>query len=123
MPMIMHSINDIMATQRRDALFIEFPQLHSFDDEARRHAVVARQRHCEWFETMGITWEAVAPRGWIEGDPGIYFLHVKPNDPRITAYTAVFETADGGSLDPDTYQMSLLPYGDWVRSQADRSDG
>lgn len=114
MPMIMRSIGDIMAARQRDTLFMEFPGLQSFDigDDARSRSVIARQRHFEWFEAMGITWETAAPRGWLEGNPGIYFLSVEPDAPQIIAYTAVFETADGRSLDPDIYQMSLLRYED-----------
>ena len=119
MPQIMRSISDIMAARQRDTLFMEFPSLHSFDivDDARSRAVVARQRHFEWFEASGIRWETAAPRGWLEGDPGIYLLHMDTDDPQIIAYTAVFETADGRSLDPDAYQMSLLRYEDWLRAQ------
>ena len=117
MPQIMRSIGDIMATRQRDTLFMEFPGLRSFDDDAHSPAVVARQRHFGWFEAMSITWEAAAPRGWLEGDPGIYLLHVEPDDSQIIAYTAVFETADGQSLDPEAYQMSLLCYEDWLRAQ------
>ena len=117
MPMIMRSISDIMAARQRDTLFMEFAGIHSFDDDVRSRAVIARQRHFEWFEASGITWEAAAPRGWLEGDPGIYLLHIDTDAPQIIAYTAVFETADGRSLDPDAYQMVLLIYEDWLRAQ------
>ena len=123
MPQIMRSIGDIMATRQRDTLFMEFAGIHSFDDDVRSRAVIARQRHFKWFEAYGITWETAAPQGWLEGDSGIHPLHIESDAPQIIAYTAVFETADGLSLDPEAYQMVLLIYEDWLRQQADRSDG
>ena len=117
MPQIMRSIGEVMAARQRDTLFMEFPGIHSFDDDVRSRAVIARQRHFAWFEAGSITWETATPRGWLEGDPGIYLLHIEPDASQIAAYTAVFETADGRSLDPDAYQMSLLPYEDWLRAQ------
>ena len=119
MPQIMCSIVEIMNERQRDTLFMEFPGIHSFDivDDIRSRAVIARQRHLEWFEASGITWEAAAPRGWLEGDPGVYLLHVEPDASQVAAYTAVFETADGRSLDPEAYQMVLLRYEDWLRAQ------
>ena len=117
MPQIMRSIGDIMAARQRDTLFMEFSGIHSFDDDVRSRAVIARQRHFKWFEAHGITWETAAPQGWLEGDSGIHPLHVEPDASQIIAYTAVFETANGRSLDPDAYQMSLLRYEDWLRAQ------
>ena len=122
MPQIMRSIGEVMAARQRDTLFMEFPGIHSFDDDVRNRAFVARQRHFEWFEAHGITWETAAPQGWLEGNSGIHPMHIGPDAPQIIAYTAVFETADGRSLDPDAYQMSLLRYEDWLRAQPSHVD-
>ncbi len=77
-------------------------------DHDRNHP--ARKRHFNWFKANGLRWETAAPRGWLEGDPGIFAVHFDgPDDPRVTQYAAEFEDADGKSLEPDAYQMYLLP--------------
>ena len=121
MPQIMRTISDILIERRRDTLFIEFPKLHSVNGDAQGRAVAARRQHFEWLEAHNITWEIAAPSGWLEGDPGIYHLHVEPDAPQVAAYTAAFETAEGLSLDPEAYQMVVLLYADWLRSQASRA--
>lgn len=124
MPQIMRCIVEIMDVRRRDTLFVEFAGLHAFDldDDAHSRADAARLRHFEWLEAHGVTWETAAPRGWLEGDPGIYMLHVEPDDPRVAAYAAKFETAEGRSLDPEAYQVVVLIFADWLRAQASRTD-
>ena len=42
----------------------------------------------------------------------VYFAD--PGDPRVAEYTARFENPDGLSLEPEVYQMNLLPYQSWL---------
>jgi hypothetical protein len=42
----------------------------------------------------------------------VYFTG--PDDARVADSTAQFENTDGSSLDPDVYQMSLMPYQSWL---------
>ena len=68
-----------------------------------------------WFRSKGLRWETAAPRGWLEGDPGIYAVHFDgTDDPRAAGYAAEFEGADGKSLEPDAYQMYRLDHASWL---------
>lgn len=38
------------------------------------------------------------------------------NDPRVAEYSAIFEDAEGKSLEPEAYRMVILSYEDWLRN-------
>lgn len=110
LPKIIRSVDQIMADAKRDMHFIQFG-ISPFDHDPDHPA---RKRHFDWFKAHGLRWETVAPRGWLEGDPGIYAVHFDgPDDPRIAAYAAEFEDDTGKSHDPETYQLYLLDYASW----------
>lgn len=110
MPQVILSVDDIMARERRDMHFIRFGW--PFNDNPGHPS---RKRHFDWFAANGLRWEAAAPRGWLEGNPGVHAVHFDgPDDPRVAQYSAVFEDATGKSLDPENYQMVLLPYAWWL---------
>ena len=111
MPIAIRSVDQIMADAKRDMFFVQFGT-SPFDFD-RDHP--ARKRHFDWFEAQGLRWETAAPRGWLEGDPGIYAVHFDgTDDPRAAGYAAEFEGADGKSLEPDAYQMYRLDHASWL---------
>lgn len=118
MPVTMRTTGEIMAREKRDMLFVRFRLL------SRRSAPPnpSRQRHLEWFGSRGLRYELAAPRGWLEGDPGLIVIYFDgPDDPRIGEYSAFFEDADGKSLAPDEYQMVLVSYASWLVGQDDQA--
>jgi len=118
MPMRIRTIDEIIADRKRDTLLVEFrPRLAR---DALLNADRQRQfdRHVEWFDANGLAYELAAPRGWLEGDPGILAVHFDGrDDPRIAAYSAEFEDGSGRSLSPGEYQMVVIPYEAWLRRQ------
>ena len=48
-----------------------------------------------------MTHPRAAPRGWLEGDPGIYLLHVEPVALQVVTFAAAFESAEDLSLDSE----------------------
>ena len=103
-----------MAAEQRDMYFLQLGA-SPFDFD-RNHP--ARRRHFDWFAAHGLRWETAAPRGWLEGDPGIYAVHFSgPDDPRVAEYAAEFEDADGKSLEPDAYQMYVISYVSWLEKR------
>ncbi len=111
MPMIISTMDEIMAREKRDMLFIQFGAIFDFD----RSQNPSMQRHFKWFDVKGLRYEIAAPRGWLSGDPGIFAVHFDgPSDPRLADYVAAFENTDGKSLVPDEYQMGLLIYEKWL---------
>ena len=99
-----------MAAEQRDMHFLQLGA--SPFDHARDHP--SRKRHFDWFRANGLRWETAAPRGWLEGDPGIFAVHFTgPDDPRVALYAAEFEDENGKSRDPESYQMHLLDYASW----------
>jgi uncharacterized protein (DUF433 family) len=100
-----------MAAETRDMHFIEFKDWPLASEGAK----VARERHLAWFMAKGLRHEMVAPQGLLEGDSGIFAVHFDgADDPRLAEYTSEFETPDGRSLDPESYQMVFLPYDAWL---------
>lgn len=112
MPMIISTVGEIMAREKRDMLFIRF----DLEFGADRSQNPARPGHLAWFDAKGLRYEPAAPRGWLEGDPGIFAVFFDGlNDPRLAEYVALFEDANGRSLMPDEYQMVLLTYESWLQ--------
>ena len=120
MPLAIRGVDDIMAARRRNTLFLELPGLMLFTEVERGASLHSQQIHFEWFRMHDITWEIAAPRGWLEGDPGIYFLHCEPDDAKIAEYSAEFENGDGTSPTPEVFQMFVLNYESW-RKHRDQS--
>ncbi len=84
----------------------------------RVRSAKAMEDHRAWFDAHGMSYEPAAPRGWLEGNPGIYAVFFEsPDDPRVAAYAAAFENDAGVSLSPEAYQMSLLSYAAWSQRQ------
>ena len=103
-----------MAAEQRDMYFLQLGA--SPFDYDRNHP--ARKRHFDRFRAHGLRWETAAPRGWLEGDPGIHAVHFDgPDDPRVAEYAAEFEDGTGKRLSPDDYQMFLLPYASWLEKR------
>ena len=114
MPQIIRGIDQIMAERQRDTLFLQFPGLGFWaDPDEGRASAEARRIQFAWLEARGLTWEMAAPRGWLEGDTGLYAVHCDIDDPRIAAYSAEYENAEGTSLDPGSYQLNILDFGSW----------
>jgi hypothetical protein len=112
-PVIIKTIDQIMDEEKRDMFFIRFGQ--PFIDPGEPPNPKPRQEQLAWFKAKGLTYATAAPRGWLEGDPGNFAVYFdNPEDPRVAEYTARFENADGGSLDPDAYQMVLITYQSWL---------
>ena len=113
MPMILKSVDQIMDEEKRDMFFLDFGQFRFDGDEQLR--LKRREEHFDWFAAKGLRHAPAAPRGWLEGDPGLYAVYFTgPDDPCVAEYTARFENADGSSLEPEVYQVSLLPYQSWL---------
>jgi hypothetical protein len=116
MPVVIPTIDDIMLREKRDMLFIRFRR------PRRPGAPVSpsREQHLDWFASHGLCYELAAPRGWLEGDPGHFAVYFEgESDPRIAAYSAVFEDAEGKSLAPDEYQMVIISYATWLKMNPD----
>jgi hypothetical protein len=93
-----------MAAEKRDLLLIQFKNPSRW-----------RSRHFDWFASNSLRHEIAIPEGFLAGNPGIYAVHFDSlDDPRIVAYTAEFEHADGKSLQPDAYQMFIMSYPEWL---------
>lgn len=112
--MIIKTIDEIMSREKRDILFVRFKQTFT----RPRAACPSRKRHLEWFDAKGLRYEIAAPRGWLEGDPGMFAVYFDGlDDPRVAEYSAIFEDAAGRSLLPEEYQMSVLTYQAWLQHQ------
>jgi hypothetical protein len=115
MPKFISTVDEVMAREKRDMLFIQFK--HSLLKRSSPNP--SRQQHLAWFDAKGLQYELVAPRDWLEGDPGLFVVYSSgPDDPRIADYSAAFETADGKSLAPENYQMVIVTYRSWLDSQS-----
>jgi hypothetical protein len=115
MPVIISTMDEIMGRERRDMLFVQFGSPFSTFEE-RLASNAARKRHLKWFASKGLRYEKTAPRGWLEGDSGIFVVYFDgPADPRVTEYSAIFEDVHGKSLAPEAYRMMILPYDAWLR--------
>ncbi len=113
MPMILKSVDQIMDEEKRDMYFVDFGRFLSDHDKPLMSQ--RRQEHFEWFGSKGLRRALAAPRGWLEGDPGLYAVYFTgPDDPRVAEYTARFENPNGSSLEPDIYQMSFITYESWL---------
>lgn len=111
-PVIIPTIDEIMARRKRDTFFIQFKG-------TRSSRTMARQEHLAWFDRMALRYEMAAPRGWLEGDPGLFVVYFDDaDDPRVGQYSTLFEDRDGRSLAPSHYQMVLLPYESWLNNPA-----
>ena len=102
-----------MSERQKDAYILEFVEF-SFSQDPKLY-VPAMRAHFRWAKANRISYEIAAPRGWMGGDPGSYIVYFdSSDDPRIAAYSAVFEHPDGKSLQPEIYQMHLYPYQVWL---------
>jgi hypothetical protein len=71
--------------------------------------------HKTWLDNNGIKYVMTCWPGWLCGDSGLYYLYVDGrDDPKLLAYSAKFEDAEGKSLDPTKYQAFVLRYDEWV---------
>jgi broad specificity phosphatase PhoE len=111
-PQLLLTIDEIMAREKRDMLFVMFGS--PFDRS--RSSDRARQRHLAWFAAKGLRCERTAPRGWLEGDARMFAVHFDGlDDPRIAEYSTEFEDVEGKSLVPDDYRMVILSYEEWLK--------
>jgi hypothetical protein len=111
MPALIRTVDEIMAREKRDMLFVQFrhPLLKQLSPNP------SRQHHLAWFDAKGVPYELVAPRGWLGGDPGLFAVYFSGlDDPQIAAYSAAFETPDGKSLASGDYQMVIVTYTSWL---------
>jgi hypothetical protein len=111
--MILKSVDTIMDEEKRDMFFIDFGAFYNegFAPERARH----REEHFAWFRFQGLRYVPAAPRGWLEGNPGLFAVFFSgPADKRVEDYTSRFENLDGSSLEPDYYQMRLVTYQSWL---------
>ena len=113
----MRSVVQIMAAEKRDMFFVQFggsPFSHDRDHPSRQH-------HFDQFAANDPRWETAAPRGWLEGDPGVYATRFDDSDdsddPPAARYAAEFRDGTGKSLEPDAYQTYLLPYAAWLQKR------
>ncbi|MBL0404446.1 hypothetical protein JKG68_10745 [Microvirga aerilata] len=112
MPVKIHTIDEIMARRKRDTFFIQFRG-------PRSSRTMARREHLAWFDRTALRYEMAAPRGWLEGDPGLFVVYFDDtDDPRLGQYSTLFEDPDGRSRSPDDYQMVLLPFESWLNDPA-----
>ena len=109
-----------MAAAKRDMFFLQFKpreddRFFPHREEAESRAAFLRQT--AWFTSNGLTLEGAQPRGLIEGYGGLYAVWFDgPDDPRVAAYSALFEDADGISLEPDFYQLYFMRYEEWLKT-------
>ena len=77
LPMIMRSVDQIMAAERREMHSIRFGwPIHQNPGHP------CQTRHFDWFTAHGLHWKTAAPRGWLEGDPGEHAVYLDgPDDP------------------------------------------
>jgi hypothetical protein len=101
------SIDDVMAEQEKDTLFIQFNQNDCPEE--------LKQKHFSWFNENQIVYESASYRGLANtGDLcyAVYFTDL--NDSRIPKYTDQFEDSNGISLCPNNYQMIRIEYKEWL---------
>jgi hypothetical protein len=112
--MIIKTINQIISERQSDTFFIRFSNGIT-DDLYISEEHPLRQSHLAWFGSHGLQFELAAPDGLLMGDPCCYAVYFDTvDDPRITAYSAEFENSDGGSLNPEVYQMVYITYQSWL---------
>ncbi len=112
MPKFIRTIDEIMAQEKRDMLFVRFEQPSA--EGALPNP--SRQRHLEWLNSRNLQHELAAPEGCLEGDPGVYAIYFdRPDDPRVAEYSSVFEDESGKSLIPEDYQMLIITYASWLQ--------
>jgi hypothetical protein len=71
--------------------------------------------HKAWLDAADIKYTMTCWPGWMCGDSGLYYLYVDGwDDPRLLAYCAKFEDAEGKSLDPTKYNIYVEKYDEWV---------
>ncbi|MPR11769.1 hypothetical protein [Microvirga tunisiensis] len=115
MAKIVKTIDEIMIQENRDMLFVRFDQ----PPTRRGLPNPSRQRHLDWFESRGLRYELAAPKGWLEGDPGIFAVYFDgPDDPRVAEYSSIFEDGTGKSLIPEDYQMLIVTYASWSQDRS-----
>ena len=109
MPALIKFIEEIVRERGRDTYWLRFAHsLFANRDVLRR----IKEDHLAWIDEQGVKYETAAPKGWMEGDPGCFAVYFDgPEDPRLHAYCSKFEQPDGGSLQPNMYQMYLYHFG------------
>ena len=113
MPLLIKTRDQIMRERQSDVHFLHF---NLFGRELSAAAVTSGRQQLAWLREQGVAYEAAAPEGWLEGDPGCYAVYFDAGeDEQLTAYCAAFEDETGSSLSPDLYQMYLMPYVCWLR--------
>ena len=115
MPKIIRTIDEIMAQENRDVLFVRFEQPSAEGVLTNP----SRQRHLEWLNSRNLQHELAAPEGCLEGDPGVYAVYFDGlDDPRIREYSCIFEDDGGKSLVPEDYQMLIVTYASWLQDRS-----
>lgn len=72
------------------------------------------QPQLDWFAERGFKSFPVVPDWLADGWLGFYGIDVNPNDPIVAEYSKVFEDENGGSLEPEKYQMYSMTYEQWA---------
>jgi hypothetical protein len=74
-----------------------------------------KQTHMSWFQNQGLQLTQVRTHEFNLNETN--FFHVNfagAQDVRLKAYSDLFETPDGISLQPEIYQLYEWSYSDWV---------
>lgn len=119
MPQLIANIHEIMDREKRDMVFIRFGDMFEPSVGARK----AAQQQLKWLSRQGVRAEATAPPGLYAGGANMYALHFTGiDDPRIADYSALYEDADGKSLQPAAYQMVIMKYEDFLGTRPTTED-
>lgn len=108
MPVLIKTINEIVQERGCDTYWVRFESTFVADRDALRRA---KDDHLAWFDIQGLEYETASPTDWLEGNPGCFAVFFDgPADPRLHAYCSKYERLDGGSLQPNMYQMYMVPF-------------
>ena len=108
MPALIKTIDEIVQERSRDVYWLRFAHGLFADRDALHRA---KEDQLAWFADNGLEYQTAAPKGWLEGNPGCYAVFFDgADDLRLHAYSSKFEQQDGGSLQPNMYQMYLVPF-------------
>lgn len=73
--------------------------------------------HMDWFKSNLVTTTMVGGLGDLYPKGNLYHVDfLNDQDPRLAAYMAEWETADGLSKQPSQYQMLEWNYGAWMEN-------
>lgn len=114
MVMVHRTCDEVIARRKADTVFVQF---HGTGWWGLNNAEESKDllEMLAWLRRKNIKVEHVMRRGQLEGFSGLYAIHLDPHsDPRWKVLLARYETPDGVSRKPGSYEFWLIEYAQWL---------